>query len=250
MARLQDSKAENRLDVSVISETRVTRGVIQTKEDCMTVRYGIAGRLLTWIVCVSTPLGAADLPQVQIGMVVDGPWDRNDQIRTAFEQEILNLTRGEFDVRFPPEKRIEADWTVAGVRAALDRLLADPEVRIVIAAGVLASNEVYELWVAGGLLDSDGDGMSDGDERRAGTSPTNAADVLSFSGIGELPGGEIVIGWRSVSGKLYRIVWSTNLMDGFDVMQSNILGIGGENVVTDFFGTTTPCFFYGIELEE
>jgi len=74
-------------------------------------------------------------------MVIDGPWERNVEIRTAFEREILELTRGEFDVTLPADKRIEADWTVAGVREALDRLLADPEVHIVIAAGVLASNE-------------------------------------------------------------------------------------------------------------
>ena len=149
----------------------------------------------------------------------------------------------------PTVRDVAEPWRIGTARPGQFPFMgAIDDVRIY--SRVLASNEVYELWVAGGLLDSDGDGMSDGDERRAGTSPTNAADVLSFSGIGELPGGEIVIGWRSVSGKLYRIVWSTNLMDGFDVMQSNILGIGGENVVTDFFGTTTPCFFYGIELEE
>ena len=105
----------------------------------MIARTGIAALLL--LLLPGGPTRAADLPVVQIGMVIDGPWDRNDEIRSAFEQEILNLTGGEFDVRFPPDKRIEADWTVAGVRAALDQLLADPEVSIVIAAGVLASNE-------------------------------------------------------------------------------------------------------------
>jgi outer membrane protein len=107
----------------------------------MTVRTGLSGLLLACIVFTGIPIAAADLPQAQIGMVIDGPWDRNNEIRAAFEQEILNLTRGEYDVRFPPDKRIEADWSVSGVRAALDQLLADPEVDIVIAAGVLASNE-------------------------------------------------------------------------------------------------------------
>ena len=106
-----------------------------------TGRYRIAWVLLAWIVCLIPPTGAADLPLVRIGMVIDGPWERNDEIRAAFEREILDLTRGDFDVRFPPGVRIEADWTVGGVRAALDRLLDDPEVQIVIAAGVLASNE-------------------------------------------------------------------------------------------------------------
>ena len=98
--------------------------------------FGGVGALL-----LLSPLNAADLPVVTIGIVIDGPWERNDEILTQFQHEILEITRGEFDVRFPREKLIQADWTQPGVRSALDRLLADREVDLVVASGVLASSD-------------------------------------------------------------------------------------------------------------
>ncbi len=80
--------------------------------------------------------------QVRIGVVIDGVWDRNEGVQELFESEIRELTAGEFDVQFPPEKNLVADWTVAGVDAALDQLLSDPEVDLVLAMGVIASNNV------------------------------------------------------------------------------------------------------------
>ena len=38
------------------------------------------------------------LPVVNIGVVVDGPWERNDEIRELTRKEILALTEGEFEV--------------------------------------------------------------------------------------------------------------------------------------------------------
>ena len=72
------------------------------------------------------------LPIVRIGIVTDGPWEESEEIRSLFEQEILELARGEFDVRFPEEKLVRADWTVAGVRRAIDQLLADREVDLLL----------------------------------------------------------------------------------------------------------------------
>ena len=84
----------------------------------------------------------ADLPVVNIGVVIDGPWERNDEIRELFQKEILELTRGEFDVRFPETMLLEAAWTAAGVQEAIDRLLTDPEVDLILALGVIASDNV------------------------------------------------------------------------------------------------------------
>jgi ABC-type uncharacterized transport system substrate-binding protein len=80
-------------------------------------------------------------PVVNIGIVIDGPWHSNEPIRQLFEQEILTLTRDEFEVRLPESKRIVADHTAAGVKSALDRLLADLEVNLIVALGPIASNE-------------------------------------------------------------------------------------------------------------
>ena len=83
---------------------------------------------------------AAQLPVVRIGVVMDGPWERNEEVLSLFLQEILDLTRGEFDVRFPEDKAIIGNWTLQQVDAALDLLLADPGVDLILAMGVIASD--------------------------------------------------------------------------------------------------------------
>jgi len=74
-----------------------------------------------------------------VGMVLDGPWVRTGEIRDLFEAEIARLMKGEYAASFPESKCVNADGTLAGVRRAVDRLLADPEVDFVVALGVLAS---------------------------------------------------------------------------------------------------------------
>jgi outer membrane protein len=89
-------------------------------------------------------VAAEELPVVRIAIVTDGPWERNEEVRNLMQQEILELTRTDFDVRFPPELYIEGDWTQASVEEALKKVLSDPTVDVVIAAGVLATNEVVQ----------------------------------------------------------------------------------------------------------
>jgi outer membrane protein len=81
------------------------------------------------------------LPLVRIGFVMDGPWDRLEKTFAEFQEEITDLLSGEFDVRFPQDRQIVCAWTAASVREALGLQLADPQVDMVIALGVLASNE-------------------------------------------------------------------------------------------------------------
>lgn len=102
----------------------------------------LAAALAAVFLCASSP--AASLPVVRMGVVIDGPWSGNDAAGALFQEEILALTEGEFDVRFTPEKTIVSDWTAAGVRAAIDRLLADRNVDMVLALGVLASNDACQ----------------------------------------------------------------------------------------------------------
>ena len=39
---------------------------------------------------------------IRIGVVIDGPWARNEEILSLYEREILELTKGEFDNRLLP----------------------------------------------------------------------------------------------------------------------------------------------------
>ena len=91
---------------------------------------------------MSISAGQAQNRLVRIGIALDGPWEGNERLRTTFEREITQLLRAEYDVSFPAEKLLEADWTASGVKAVVDRLLADPEVDFVLTLGVLTSNEV------------------------------------------------------------------------------------------------------------
>jgi outer membrane protein TolC len=104
-------------------------------------RFNTGLALLIVLVFTATLQAYAAGPVVRIGMVADGYWERDAELVALLKAEILNLTEGEFDVRFPEDKFIYADYTVEGVRTKLDQLLEDPDVDIVIAGGAIASYE-------------------------------------------------------------------------------------------------------------
>ncbi len=87
---------------------------------------------------------AQALPTKRIGIVLDGPSEMNQRAISIYEKEIIAVTEGEFDVRFPTDKIIQADWTAASVGSAIDKLLSDPSVDILITLGVIGSIEVSE----------------------------------------------------------------------------------------------------------
>lgn len=78
-------------------------------------------------------------PSVRIAFVLDGPSEHNARAVKIFQDEIRVLLADDFDVEFPPDKVALADFTTIGVGEANDRLLADPEIDILITLGVLAS---------------------------------------------------------------------------------------------------------------
>ena len=62
----------------------------------MRVRTGMVAAALALLFAL--PLSAEP---VRIGIVADGPWTRNNDIRGIFQSEIEALTSGEFDVTYP-----------------------------------------------------------------------------------------------------------------------------------------------------
>lgn len=99
---------------------------------------------LTIVMCAWSQVASAQLAcdPCTVGVVLDGPWERNDEIRGIFEREVLDLTSGEFVVQFPAAKRLLADWTLEGARQAVEALIADPEVDILLTSGPVASTYV------------------------------------------------------------------------------------------------------------
>ena len=66
--------------------------------------------------------------------------------------------------------------------------------------------------------DFDSDGLNNWQEYIAGTDPTNAVSVLKAAQTTRN-----VISWSAVSGRIYSVYWSTNLLKGFTNLNNNIL---------------------------
>lgn len=97
-----------------------------------------------WLIyCLMTITALVAQPKpVTIGIVVDGSWERNEEVQTMIVSEINTLMANEFDVRFPDDKNLNGNWQVSGINAALNQLLDDSEVDIVMALGVIASHQI------------------------------------------------------------------------------------------------------------
>jgi outer membrane protein TolC len=105
-------------------------------------RWIVLTLLLAFVVPLVLPSVSTAQRLVRVGFIVDGPWNGNEEMLSMFQKEITNLSAGEFDVRFPASALVVSDWTLAGVRGSVDRLLSDENVDIVIALGVLCSNDI------------------------------------------------------------------------------------------------------------
>jgi hypothetical protein len=85
--------------------------------------------------------------------------------------------------------------------------------------------------------DSSGNGMKDGDKIIAGLSLTNPNDIFRIEGVGSLTdSSDMVFSWKTTSGRVYSVEYSTNLaagvwrgLNGY----TNILGNGSDFVVTN-----------------
>ena len=77
-----------------------------------------------------------------IGIVFDGPSDSNAEFRELFDREIRDLVSPRHTVVLPAGKTRTADWTFATASEAVEGLLNDPEVTIVLTAGPVASSHL------------------------------------------------------------------------------------------------------------
>jgi len=101
------------------------------------------------------------LPMVTIGVVTDGPYQHRTGQTELLLQEIELLVSQDFEVLMPAGKRLEGDFTAASIGAAIDQLLADPVVDLVVALGPVASHlavqyrDLPKPLVAFMIIDSD-----------------------------------------------------------------------------------------------
>ncbi|MCO5069369.1 MAG: hypothetical protein M9910_11925 [Kiritimatiellae bacterium] len=98
--------------------------------------------------------------------------------------------------------------------------------------------------------DSDNDGMRDGAEVNSGTSPTNELDRLAIIDIGTIGTTGPTIKWQSVTGKSYRVNrWSNLVEDSYTTITNTVPAISDTNTFTDSTATNGPMFYW-IELDE
>ncbi len=87
-------------------------------------------------------LSASVLPTVRIGVITDGYLSRLSINTDVLEEEIIDLLSPEFNIIFPSAKRVSGRWSVKSIKDGVEKLLSDPDVDIIITAGLLASDYV------------------------------------------------------------------------------------------------------------
>ena len=102
--------------------------------------------LLTAIFLLSGTVSmAAAQPQqrmLRIGVVFDGPWEKNKDLLDLLRKEISGALEGQVTVSFSDGKVLEGDWTYDGAARLNDQLLADKEVDLIIGFGVFTSQDL------------------------------------------------------------------------------------------------------------
>jgi hypothetical protein len=96
--------------------------------------------------------------------------------------------------------------------------------------------------------DSDGDGLNNWQEWRAGTDPTNALSVLQLTAPVPAPSG-VAVTWQSVSGVRYFLERSAGLGTAFSIIQSNIVSHASATTFTDTNATGGGPFFYRVGVQ-
>src|SRR5262245_231142 len=78
---------------------------------------------------------------VTVGTISDGPTARAVLNRDFILNQARSVLGSEIEIRIPDGKVLDGGWTRAGIRAALDRQLADPAVAVVVTVGLVACYE-------------------------------------------------------------------------------------------------------------
>ncbi|NIP31999.1 MAG: TolC family protein, partial [Candidatus Dadabacteria bacterium] len=84
----------------------------------------------------------SEIKTVNVSIVFDGPSPLNSNTLSLYKEEITKITEGEFIVNFPENKIITSDWNYINIQRIIDQILSDPQVDILITAGVISSYEV------------------------------------------------------------------------------------------------------------
>jgi subtilisin-like proprotein convertase family protein/endonuclease/exonuclease/phosphatase family metal-dependent hydrolase len=97
--------------------------------------------------------------------------------------------------------------------------------------------------------DWDDDGFLDWEEYRAGTRPDDDTSLLRMEPLAGAGESHVVLRWLSVTNRTYTIERATNLLNGFDVLESGVEPTPPLNVYTDAPPIDPPAMLYRIRTQ-
>ncbi len=92
---------------------------------------------IAFLFSVAAPLSARE---VRVGVLIDGPAARHWLTPESLVREASAIYPEGLTLAAPPDKRLDGNWTLEGLNAALDRLEADTSVDVVVTLGFVASH--------------------------------------------------------------------------------------------------------------
>ncbi len=98
--------------------------------------------LILLALAIPSATSAQSLPIVNIGIIKDGSSPRFDNQAKIIKQEILEITKGEFNVRFPESSQLTGEWDLAVIRRSIDNLFDNNNIDLIIATGPVGSHEI------------------------------------------------------------------------------------------------------------
>jgi len=115
----------------------------------------------------------------------------------------------------------------------------------------LVARGFYALCAALFAVDRDKDGMSDGKELLAGTSPTDKKSVFKVTDIPRTGSGSFIVQWSSASNRLYTLQRGTNCLSSasFNNVLVDAVGTPPLNTYTDSPSGPGP-FFYRVRVRQ
>jgi outer membrane protein TolC/ABC-type uncharacterized transport system substrate-binding protein len=79
--------------------------------------------------------------RIVVGIVTDGPAVREPLPIDQLIEETRAVLGEDLQVEMPARLRRDGGWSIAGINGALDALLADPEVDVIVTMGLISSNQ-------------------------------------------------------------------------------------------------------------
>jgi outer membrane protein TolC len=108
------------------------------------MRIRLSVLLIVSIIFFLTGTSFGQKPAARIGIIQDGPWMRFTEAVDFMKQEIISLNEAEYDISFPQQHFVHGNWKIEDIDTAMDKLLAAPDVDMIITLGYVGSHRAAQ----------------------------------------------------------------------------------------------------------